>query len=170
MPVRRFNYTGRRRIRRSDVHIVVDEPTNGPLTFDAYLDLDGYGLPQDALVRVEAYRQTNWMPFDFGTVGSIRPPDDRCLTEFGSADAVLFRVRVTSASPPGLLLAEADRLRPKRREEREEQRISLLPVRSNEDIRHEVFRLDFSGDTPVLEVTAAAGDWRALVRDPAFMS
>jgi hypothetical protein len=38
-------------------------------------------LPTDAKVFVEAYRQTNWMRFDFGTIGAVQAPGDLLLPD-----------------------------------------------------------------------------------------
>ena len=80
MAVRRLNYTGRKRIRQTDVRFVIHEDGSGSATFDG--DLSGLGncdLPADARVYVETYRQTSWMRFDFGTIEAISPPEDRRL-------------------------------------------------------------------------------------------
>lgn len=170
MAIRRLNYTGRKRIGQNDARITICESASGPSTFEAGLRLQNYGLPAEAQVFVEAYRQTSWMRFAFGTVGTTTSPDDRRLAEFDNIEAVLFRVRVTSGTEPrGLLLAEADRIRPRRPEEREEERIPILPVKPDADLREEVFRVDFN-DAPVLLVNSRTGDWRAAVRQPAFVS
>ena len=71
---RRFNYTGRKRIHRKDVKFSIVSVVN-EIAFDANLDgLRNYDLPRDAFVFVEAYRQTNWMRFYFGTIGAISSP------------------------------------------------------------------------------------------------
>src|SRR5437016_2570906 len=107
MTISRLNYTGRKRLNRKDVQILLLEPSGGPLSFEAKLKLAEYKFPADALVFVEAYRQTQWMRFTFGKVGAVVPPVDRRLTEFDSPDGILFRVRVTSSSDrEGVMLAE----------------------------------------------------------------
>ena len=80
--------------------------------FDATLDLAKYKFPDNARVYVEAYRQMEWMRFDFGSVASVRPPADRQLSRFESPEGVLFRIRVVSpdGTPSGRLVAEADRI------------------------------------------------------------
>ena len=119
---------------------------------------------------VEARLQTRWMRFGFGTVGAIAPAADRTLTEFDSPDGIRFSVKVTAASGhPGQLLAEADSIPVRFPGEAEERRNPLLPVKS-EDIGHEVYRLDFSNDPPILLVNRAAGDKDAIARSPLFMS
>src|SRR3989442_1117841 len=94
--IRRINYTGRRRISRDDVKIVLYESNGSPAKFDAKLELASYGLPDDAIIFVEAYRQTFLMRFNFGTVSKIEQPSDHFLAEFESPEGILFRVKVTS--------------------------------------------------------------------------
>jgi hypothetical protein len=68
---RRLNYTGRVKINRSDVFIAIQKKDE-LLIFDADLKLDDYGLPADSQIYIEAYRQTVWMRFLFGTVANNR--------------------------------------------------------------------------------------------------
>jgi len=166
--IRRFNYTGRKRLLRNNTRIFLQEG-DGRLTFDADLQLDGYELPKDGLVFVEAYRQTSWMRFPFGTVAALTKPEDRFLTEFDSADEVRFRVRVTSPdSPRALLLAEAGQITLRRPEVREVKRAPLLPVRGA-DIGDEIWRVDFTHE-PELLINSSVGDWKAVARNRAFIS
>jgi hypothetical protein len=110
------------------------------------------------------------MRFAFGTVGAIAPAADRALTEFDSPEGILFSVKVTAASGHlGQLLAEAEAIPVRSPGETEERRNPLLPVKS-EDIGHEVYRLDFSNDPPILLVNRAAGNKDVIVRSPLFMS
>jgi hypothetical protein len=169
MPLRTFNFTGRKRLRRNDVQVTVYDSGRHEAAFDAELKLGGYGLPGDAEISVEAYRQTRYMRFPFGRVAAIKPPADRRLTEFDSPEGVLFRVKIVSASDPGgVLLAEADRVRPRRAGEGEVERIPLLPVAPSSDLGHEIYRVDFDGAQTLLLVNDSLGDWQNLVRDPLF--
>jgi hypothetical protein len=109
--IRRFNYTDRIRIRRKDVRITLCED-DGKLAFAADLSaLREYDLPPESFLFVEAYRQTNWMRFEFGQVGAISPDNTRELSQFDSADGIRFRVKVTPNSDIHRLLAEAGRER-----------------------------------------------------------
>jgi hypothetical protein len=128
-----------------------------------------YGLPPDASVFVEAYRQTNWMRFDFGTVGALKVPSELLLTEFDTREGILFRVRVTATrDPEGRLLAEADTISPiHKKANGEEAREPLLPIKPA-DLGEEVCRVDFSG-RPLLLINNQFGDWRALARSPLFV-
>jgi hypothetical protein len=171
MPTRRLNYTGRQRIARCHVRIIACERPDAPPTFDAALRLQSYGLPPEARVYVEAYRQTRWMRFDFGTGGGIVPPLDRTLSEFESLDQVLFRVKVTCATGDrqGVLLAEADQIPVRRPEDSDEDRIPLFPV-APADLGAEVYRVDFTDGPPTLLVNRAVGDWRQVAQSPPFRS
>jgi hypothetical protein len=151
------------------VQIVLNTPSEGPPTFEAKLKLKDYKLPEDALVFVEAYRQTQWMRFPFGKVGSLLPPPDRRLTAFDSPDGILFRVRVTSSTGhQGVMLAEADKVPVRKAEDEDDNRLPILPVRPAE-LGSQVWRLDFS-DAPVLLINKASGDWRAVTNSPVFRS
>jgi hypothetical protein len=170
MSVRTLNYTNRQRIRREHARITIREEKSGAC-FDASLRLADYSLPGDARIFVEAYRQTQYMRFDFGQVGAMRIPDERRLSDFDSAEGVLFRVKVvTAADPHGLLLAQADQIRPRKSTDEDENRVPLLPVVPDDNLADEVWRLDFDDQQTLLKVNSALGDWRALARDPVFLS
>ena len=170
MAIRRLNYTKRKRIAQAHARVALIQRKNLASEFEVNLALESYSLPAEARVFVEAYRQTTWMRFDYGTVAQTRRPADRRLIEFETADAILFRVRITSGSPRiGLLLAEADSIRPRLPEESDDNRIPLLPVRSDNDLGEELFKLEFDS-RPVLLVNQKVGDWKVVTRDPTFFS
>ncbi len=166
MPIRKLNFTGRKRILRQDARIRIHEERD-EIWFEAALSLGRYGLDAQARVFVEAQRQTQYRRFDFGTVGNLQPPADCSLKPFGSPEALLFRVKVVSPDHPrGLILAQADKIRPRRVVD-DGDRISLLPVVPDENLGEEIWQLEFGDDTR-LKLNSAVGDWRALARDPAF--
>jgi len=169
MATRRLNYTGRRRITQDDIRIALQEHTGAPPTFDANVCLDNYGLPADALVFLEAQLQTRWMRFPLGTVGNRAIPADRTLSEFDSPEGVLFRVKVTSASDrQGVMLAEADGIRPGKTPDDEQNQTPLLPVKP-EDLGDEIYRVDFTNE-PVMLVNNGVHSWQMLARSPIFIS
>ena len=146
---RRFNYTGRIRIRQSDINIRLRSEDEPPLTFRAERTLDSYGLPPDARVYLEAYRGPSYMRFNWGTVAHpLTLGPGAHLTGIDSNDTVYFRVKVVDASTTdGLILAHADRIRANVSEQ------SLLPVelRNLDDI---LWRLSFDDDEPCLLVNS----------------
>src|SRR5688572_26183115 len=115
---RRLNYTNRQKIKRQDVSIRLHRNAQG-LSFNADLRLAEYKLDRvtpPPRVFVEAYRSAAalWKRFDFGRVGTVRAPEDCSLNEFGVAEGVLFRVKVSAVGDDtlGRLVAEADAIRP----------------------------------------------------------
>lgn len=170
MSVKTFNFTNRAEILSSDALITVQNDKDG-FIFNADLRLNGYNLPGDARVFVEAHRQTQYMRFDFGHMGSLKTPVDRKLRVFDSIEGVLFRVKVVTSSPPqGLLLAVADQIRPINGSEGDDSRISLLVVRPSWDLGDEIWGLDFDTQDTRILVNATLGNWQSMARDPAFIS
>lgn len=174
MPIRSLNYTGRQRITKEEITLQLNQLPDRTGTFDADIQLEKrHSLPENAVVCVEAYRgsSASWMRFPFGTVGAMKPPVDRRLTDFDGIDGILFRVKVTSSEEKeqGLILAEADALSPRAPGEEEHSRQSILPVQSDTTLEKRVWRLDFK-DKPILLVNSALGEKWDVVRDPAFMA
>lgn len=167
MPVRRINYTERRRIQRADIDIVLRRDHQGVVSFDAALHVAAYGFPPDARVFIESYRQTVLMRFDFGTVSVPTPPSDCRLIDFDSDAEIRFRVRVTAASDRvGMLLGEADSILPREANQEPDQRIPLLrPVPG--ELGQEIWRVEFEGE-PLLRVSVDLPDWKQTVRSETF--
>jgi hypothetical protein len=168
---RSLNYTGRRRIALSDVAITV-AGSDASGSFTATLNLATYEFPASARVFVEAYRRMEWMRFDFGTAAQLVPPVNRRLSRFESLEGVLFRLRVVSPGGPshGKLLAEADSIPVQLSEPAEEKRRTLLPVEPAA-LQGELFRVDFSGERPILLVERElGGDWQSAAASPLFES
>lgn len=162
--IRRFNFTGRRRIEQERVEFEVTEATDGgPASFNATLDFAGMGLPADAPVTIEAYRRRMAMRFPWGAVGELTPPLDRRLVSV--PDNPSFRVKVAAADGSGLLLAMANRIRPRR----EERRGSLLWVKPSDALGKEVWRLEFGDGNPTLLINSNVSGLDSAVRnDGAF--
>lgn len=169
--LRKFNYTNRIRILHEDARFSL-RPEGGKWSFDASLNLEPYELPADALVFVEAYRQTTWMRFNFGTIDNCTPPDERLLSEFDSPEDILFRVRVTAPGSGedrhGLLLAEANRVPLRSPEEVQSPSVSLLPVVPCE-LGAQLWKIDFV-DHPRLLLNTAAGNYKQIGIEPGFIS
>lgn len=168
--IRRFNYTNRVRIRRKDVMITLRNQ-NGENRFDADLSkLSNYDFPPESLIFLEAYRQTNWMRFEYGRVGALIPPKNLCLAQFGSCEGVLFRIKITAVDDSHRLLAEADAIPLVMPDQEEGEREPLLPVIPSKELDDEIYRLDFSGDRPVLLINSEVGSYKNIGRSPAFLS
>jgi len=164
--IRRFNYTGREKIKREHVLIALQKGDPHDV-FDLQCNFTSYELPPDARVYVEAERKTRYMRFEWGTVSSPLPPRDRTLTAFDNSDSVKFRVKVTgTGNDLGKLLAAAHNLRPHEPENRDATRKALLPVKS-ERLNGPIWRVDFSGDEVILLIDEKINKEQVTV-DPAF--
>ena len=168
MPVTQINYTGRKRLASDDVAIgLYNEST--PLTFEVTrLSLDRHKLPSDALVRLEAYHRTIYARFGLGTVSEPVLPGKQPLPQFSIPDGIRFRVKVTSVTEPGKgqLLATGTGIAPSWLDGGKE---SLLPVKPDDTLGQEVYRLSFD-DGVVLLINDKIEQWREVPRDPAFMA
>ena len=164
----RFNYTGRKKINRRDVVITIFN-NNGILSFNADISLNNYRLPADASIFVEAYRQTRWMRFPCGTVIQPEAQNSNRLIEFDSTDGILFRVKITKGDEThGKLLAIADRIQPVKPEEGDANRLCILPIKS--EAMDCIWKVDFSGNYPILLISKQAGSKDAISMSADFIS
>ena len=77
--IRRFNFTGRKRISRTRLNIFLYATPDANLAFDAGLDMENLSLPFDAKLYIEAYRRTYLRRFSCGTVAQPRLPRGQAL-------------------------------------------------------------------------------------------
>lgn len=162
--IRRFNYTSRSRIRKSDAVITFDASTK-PLSFDARLNLDNYPLEPTARVFVEAYRGNSFMRFDYGTVEALVLPENRRLLEIEGDKFSRFRVKVVDKDS-GRLFAVSSQLIPAA--DSHEGLEALLPLHLT-DTGNQIWRLKFHDEGVRLELNRhkdgiqKRGEFRALV-------
>jgi hypothetical protein len=150
--IRRFNYTGRRKLPSEQINLRLHR-SGGGMVFDAQIiGLDTLGFPGSAKVFIEAYHQATYMRFDFGTVASIQLPPDRNLSAFYDGSPVNFRIKVVDTSTEtGRIIAVADRLHPVRDDD-DTRPDPLIPVRLVGGMGQEVWRVIWDATGPVLEL------------------
>lgn len=161
-----LNFTGRKRIRSDHVELELNESETTATLSARVHHLDKLEFPPDALLILEAQRRYESMREPMGTVAEPIDVDGLELDLFDSLDGVSIRLKVIDAKGSGLLLGVADRL--KATDEGRAGRRSLLPFRASHELGEEVWRLDFSGDAPIVLVNAGLPDWNGLVRSPVF--
>lgn len=169
MAIRRLNYTGRKKIARSDAQIGITRggAEGQAATFVADLHFKDYSFPTDASVVIEAYRQTSLMRFDYGTVAFPHEVDPLILRQFDVVEAVKFRVKVLAGDGSGRLLGVADQIAPIDMDAEMASREGLLPVKPD-DIGHQLWWLEFDQAGPVLIISKRTGDWKGFARTPHF--
>lgn len=143
---RRLNYTERKRITLDRITVSLTRRKELAESFSASVKLEGLDLPDMAKVYVEAYHRTDSARYPFGTVSNPVPPEDTGLSGIAHPGDLKFRILVVEeATNRGLILALADRIKATAEYEKQ----SILPVVIG-DLGRQVWKLDFSGDQPVL--------------------
>lgn len=159
--IRRFNYTGRKRIPRTKISLSLNTVPGSKLAFDAFIDFAGITLPSTAKIYIEAYRKTYFRRFPCGTISSPAYPRNQILEGLDPDALVLFRVKVVDRK--GRIFAIADRIRPRRTGEDQTDRQSLLPVEFI-DLGELIWRLDLEDDLPILQLNKRIENIRDLAR------
>lgn len=151
--IRKFNYTGRKKIKRT--HVRIDLLRNGENRrfFNIRLQLTDMQLPENAHVYVEAYRRTAYQRFDFGTIGKLIFPVDRRLSRFSDVAIPLFRVKVVDRTGRhGRILASIDKIRPESVDGGLTTGNRSLLFVEYDDLGSTIWQLDLEGDWPVLKL------------------
>jgi len=173
--IRRFNFTGRRKLPHSIFEIWL-EP--GPSRrFMANVDLSQYDFPPEARLYFEASSSGSGivLRFPWGTVAKpLPPPDpDRSLEDLPGDNATFTFKVVDESQDIGRILGIARGLsltRGSADSRAGERRESLLPV-NPVAMSQEVWRVSYREDTPWLEVNANIENIMNRVQgDPAFVS
>jgi hypothetical protein len=160
---RRLNYTGCIRIPRRLVSIDVADRDDRPPRFSVGWDLSEYSFPPNAVVVAEAQAHWTVMRFPLGTVGEPIAADTIDLSEFDTADGLLFRLKVIGiGAQAGLILGEADGIRPAVAQSKIEGQsfLAVLPA----DLGDVTWRLSLDGAEPLLLINQRLGDWRSFTR------
>lgn len=176
--MRRFNYTGRRRIPESDVQIALAPQQDGSLGFKLALNLKNVlpPLPPTTHLIVEAYDGPLFERFEMGPAQE-QMEVAAALKTFGPSHSPLFRVKLVEPSDPkGRIAAHAQAIRAQTPGEDAHAR-SLLHVtaRRLDDL---VFKLEFPEDGytyPTLVINESLADpndlgAKALAKHPIFAS
>jgi len=159
--IRRFNYTGRKKLARTRLSISLNETSDNRLAFDAALQLDGLDLPPSANIFIEAYRRAYFKRIACGTVSNPKFPKKFILEGLDPQALVRFRVKI--ADKKGRILAIADRIIPRLTEEEPTDKICLLPV-DFVDLGQSIWRLDLDSDWPSLQLNKLIENIREIAR------
>lgn len=169
---RRLNYTGRKRILRTDIRLRADESGSVPAVTVQKLNLGSHDLPERSQIVLEAQRQTTHTRVEIGTVEDLHLPVRRELPDFLDLAGVHFRVKVVGkdAEVEGQILAAADGLIPEV-DARESATRSLLLFKSA-DLGQRVWQLVLSDDAdwPLVLINKRVGDWHAFAMSEQFVA
>ena len=164
--LRRLNYTGRKRIKKSNVKISIIGEEDEEKSFRAILDLKSLNLAEDARAYIEAYhRMMQSQRYFFGTINKISHPEDTSLGVLGLTANLKFRVFVVDEN--GKILASAERIGI----EREVKKTSLLPVEKT-DLGNVLWNIKMEGEDggPILELNERIPAIKTVAaHDPRFI-
>lgn len=168
--IRRFNYTKRKTITKSDIKIILKEDENKDTYFDLEeLDLKRYDFLPEAIIRIEAWRSNSAQRWYLGEVKNPRllSQQDRTLKDVPST--CQFKILVIDPDNSGLLYGKSNAIRPSQLTKNAS---SLLPVELSESLGQEIWKLDFGdGDQVVLLLNKSIPDINQIVsRDSTFRS
>lgn len=169
--MRRFNFTGRKKIYQKDIHVHIKHVEGKIPEFDIVLDLEDYQLPNESMVIAEAYQATRWMRFELGQVGLITKDRNHQLTDFDDIENLRFRLKVIETES-GKLLALANGVHPfTEGEDISEHQMSILPVRSVDLSNDGVcWKLDYGEQDVSLLIEKELGGKEQVVRSGIFKS
>jgi hypothetical protein len=123
-----FNYTGRKKIDKSEALFSFFGPEDTP-SFNVEFRLNENDFPKESSLYVEAHCGETRQRFAFGKISKIVPPEDRSLTEVDLSRPTLFSVLVVDESKKhGLLLASGISFRGDKDNNEEKDRSSILTV------------------------------------------
>lgn len=146
--IKHVNFTGRRRIPRDCVEVVLYD--GAPRRFDARIDLQETKLPDGAKVFLEAMRagSSAIQRFDCGRIGSL-VLQTRSLDDV-DGDNVFFALKVVDDSERvGRILGLAENIRPKQADKRTpEGRQGILPI-VPAALGQELWRVEFTNASRV---------------------
>ena len=167
---RTFNYTGRRKIARTEALFSLQGPPESP-SFSVLFKIDTKSFPEDALLYVEAYYKETRQRFRFGVVSRIAPPEDTRLSDIDLSGPTLFRIIIVDESDShGLLLASGEAFRAGEGDENKD-KTSILTV-VQRPLGNETWKIEFeTGGTPELVLNNSIPDAiEKMKSDPYFQS
>lgn len=166
--IRKFNYTGRKKLSKQRVEIIIIEERPHK-SFSAKIDLKGLVVADAAKIYIEPYYRSSFMRFDFGTVSEPKMPISTALTDIPSSSAIRFRVKIVDETQAhGRILYFADKIEAAG-PNKEDNRFSLLHIDWDKELDQQIFRLTFpENDFPRLELNKLIGNAKELVASDAI--
>lgn len=167
--MKRFNYTGRKKIFREDIKVRLQGDFHQKPVVDVAINLTDYGFPQNGSVFLEPQRKTRFMRISLGEASNSVRRNSIELTEFDDAEDLDFRIKVVDEDQ-GLLLGIAENIKPYNKDDKlDENQQSILPVSSVDLSSHGVlWRIGWGDQKAVLEIERELGSREQVVRSLMF--
>lgn len=165
---RRLNFTGREKIPRRRISVVLNRQDGAVRSFTANFNLSDFEFPPDAKVYFEAYHRTDQRRYHFGTVGAIRTPQDTSLENLARIENLRFRLLIVDErGTHGLILAHSKGISPLPEGDRK----PILPV-DFKDLGQQVWKVNYDGAEggPVITFNNKIPNIQTMVKsDPLFL-
>lgn len=148
--IKRFNFTGRVKIKQKDVEISVNGLNTSSITFSCSLDLEDYNFQRGAEIFIDVYRGVYVRKrYSLGTIGSSVELIDQSLPEFGMMPSLNFQAFVVDTRPgyKKILGRSSSIFFPSG--EIGDNRSALLPVGYDQEMK-QIWRTDFENENPML--------------------
>jgi len=168
MTISRINYTGRKKIPLESFTLEFGNSSGPDFKLNADLaNLADLRLCADASVSIHGSHRIRRIIFECGTIKEIKDP--KVFTSTSNFEGLGFTVKITDVTgTPGKLLAESAVIYPKSHGDKSSKK-TILPILQS-DLDDEIYRVDFSGDRPVLLINKNAGDKNSIAKSPFFRS
>ena len=150
--IRRFNFTGRVKIRQKSVKLEVSDINTTSVAFSCEADLLDYEFPSHASIFVEVYSKSFIRRrFSMGTIGEPISLVSVSIPEFSNFPAFNFRIYVIDMEGHyNKILGRSSTLFSATDEDGDGE-TSILPIRYVDDL-NQIWKLEFDADLPYLKI------------------
>jgi hypothetical protein len=167
--MKRFNFTGRKKILRDDISIRLRGEFHERPVVDVSVDLADYQLSPESTVFLEGQSKTRFSREELGKVSPSVRKNAISLEEFDDAEGLSFRIKVVDEHR-GLLEAIAENVKPHDKDNKPDQNHkSILPVASADLSSFGVlWRVNYDDQNATLQVEQELGSKDQVVRSLLF--
>ena len=167
--MKRFNYTGRKKILREDIKIKLQGDFDEKPVVDVAIDFRDYDFPPEADVFLEPQWKTRFMRIHIGHVSPSVRKNRIKLDDFNDAEGLIFRIKVVDESQ-GLLLGIAEQIKPYNKDDKlDTNQESILPVSSVDLSSYGVlWRIEYDDQQAVLQIEQDLGNREQVARSLLF--
>lgn len=170
--IRRFNYTGRQKIPRNKVSLILSK-SKEERSFSINMNLDDLNVPPTSNIYVTAYYKQVSQRFSLGKVAEPIIRGTHAITELPDTDILYFDVLVVDETGEfGKILASAKGI-PAGFNNTPQNKKPLLPVNAI-DLKNQIWKISFDSSyagEPVLEINKNIPGLTDMARnDPKFIS
>ncbi|MDH2420074.1 hypothetical protein [Cobetia amphilecti] len=167
--MKRFNFTGRKKIFREDVSIKLCGGFDERPVVNVSVNLADYSLSPDSIVFLEAQSRTRFSREKLGGVSPSVRKNAISLEQFDDAEGLSFRIKVVDECR-GLLEAIAENIKPYDKDDNPaDHHKSILPVASADLLSYgALWRVDYDDQNATLQIEQELGSKDQVVRSLLF--